>query len=396
MAGPWDDYGQSNNSGGEPWSEYGGQPDAPKSSGIARRLVGDTGISALKSAIAVPEAAVGIADLVTGGQAGKAAEQAGFRPKDAKAFLDDYLSPEQKAANAKLDQAEGFFDTATTALQNPSTIIHTGVESIAPMLAGGVVARGVMAAPGIAGKVAPWVAGAVGEGTIGAGMGAESIRQQTDDGLLTGEQAGLAALSGAGTAVIGAAGAKVANKLGIGEIDTLLAGGGAGQATTKGVVRKAAEGAAVEGVLQELPQSVQETALQNIALERPWDEGLGEAAAMGLLTGSALGGIAGPLGGSRLFSLIQLPKIQHLHQCRPLTLALGQFHAQLHCCQHLALPAYCLRLTPCCSQMARAMSVIRGLRVMWIASNGLCLGVLHVQVAMARVWISRPRAAIFP
>lgn len=300
MAGPWDDYGQSNNSGGEPWSEYGGQPDAPKSSGIARRLVGDTGISALKSAIAVPEAAVGIADLVTGGQAGKAAEQAGFRPKDAKAFLDDYLSPEQKAANAKLDQAEGFFDTATTALQNPSTIIHTGVESIAPMLAGGVVARGVMAAPGIAGKVAPWVAGAVGEGTIGAGMGAESIRQQTDDGLLTGEQAGLAALSGAGTAVIGAAGAKVANKLGIGEIDTLLAGGGAGQATTKGVVRKAAEGAAVEGVLQELPQSVQETALQNIALERPWDEGLGEAAAMGLLTGSALGGIAGPLGGKPL------------------------------------------------------------------------------------------------
>lgn len=300
MAGPWDDYGQSNNSGGEPWGEYGGQPDAPKSSGIARRLVGDTGISALKSAIAVPEAVVGIADLVTGGQAGKAAEQAGFRPKEAKDFLDDYLSPEQKAANAKLSQAEGFVDTATTALQNPSTIIHTGVESIAPMLAGGVVARGVMAAPGIAGKVAPWVAGAVGEGTIGAGMGAESIRQQTDDGLLTSEQAGLAALSGAGAAVIGAAGAKVANKLGIGEIDTLLAGGGAGQATGKGVARRAAEGAIVEGVLQELPQSAQETALQNIALDRPWDEGLGEAAAMGLLTGSALGGIAGPLGGKPL------------------------------------------------------------------------------------------------
>jgi hypothetical protein len=300
MAGPWDDYGQSNNSGGEPWSEYGGQPDAPKSSGIARRLVGDTGISALKSAIAVPEAAVGIADLVTGGQAGKAAEQAGFRPKEAKAFLDDYLSPEQKAANAKLDQAEGFVDTLSTAIDNPSTIIHTGVESIAPMLAGGVVARGVMAAPGIAGKVAPWVAGAVGEGTVGAGMGAESIRQQTEDGLLTGEQAGLAALSGAGTSLIGAAGAKVANKLGIGEIDTLLAGGGAGQATGKGVARRAAEGAVVEGVLQELPQSVQETALQNIALDRPWDEGLGEAAAMGLLTGGALGGIAGPLGGKPL------------------------------------------------------------------------------------------------
>lgn len=302
MAGPWEDYGQSNDSGVEPWSEYGDQPAAQKS-GIARRLVGDTAISALKSAIAVPEAAVGIADLVTGGQAGKILENEGgigFRPKEAKATLDEYLSPEQKAANAKLSQAEGFVDTATTALQNPSTIIHTGVESIAPMLAGGVVARGVMAAPGIAGKVAPWVAGAIGEGTIGAGMGAESIRQQTEDGLLTGEQAGLAALSGAGTAVIGAAGAKVANKLGIGEIDTLLAGGGTGQSAGKGVARKAAEGAVVEGVLQELPQSAQETALQNIALERPWDEGMGEAAAMGLLTGSALGGIAGPLGGKPL------------------------------------------------------------------------------------------------
>lgn len=302
MAGPWDNYGQSNNSGDEPWSNYGQKPPTPKSS-IARRLVGDTAISALKSAIAVPEAAVGIADLVTGGKAGKILENEGgigFRPKEAKATLDEYLSPEQKTANEKLAQADGFVDTLATAVDNPSTILHTGIESIAPMLAGGVVARGVMAAPGIAGKVAPWVAGAIGEGTISAGMGAESIRQQTEDGLLTGEQAGLAGLAGVGTGLIGAGGAKIAQKLGIGEIDTLLAGGNAGAATTKGIARKAAEGAAVEGVFQELPQSTQEQALQNIALGKPWDEGLGNAAAMGLLTGAALGGIAGPLGGKSL------------------------------------------------------------------------------------------------
>lgn len=302
MAGPWDDYGQSNDSGGEPWSEYGDQPDAPKS-GIGRRLVGDTAISALKSAIAVPEAAVGIADLVTGGQAGKILENEGgigFRPKEAKATLDEYLSPEQKAANAKLGEAEGFVDTLSTAIDNPSTILHTGVESIAPMLAGGVVARGVMAAPAVAGKLAPWAAGAIGEGVVSAGMGAESLRQQTEDGLLTGEQAGLAGLAGVGTGLIGAGGAKIAQKLGIGEIDTLLAGGNAGATTTKGIARKVAEGAAVEGVFQELPQSTQEQALQNIALGKPWDEGLGNAAAMGLLTGAALGGIAGPLGGKPL------------------------------------------------------------------------------------------------
>ncbi|MGY8831150.1 MAG: hypothetical protein ACKVIS_16720, partial [Pseudomonadales bacterium] len=111
---------------------------------------------------------------------------------------------------------------------------------------------------------------------------------------------GLAGLSGVGTGLIGAGGAKIAQKLGIGEIDTLLAGGNAGATTTKGIARKAAEGAVVEGVLQELPQSMQEQALQNIALDKPWDEGLGNTAAMGLLTGAALGGIAGPLGGKAL------------------------------------------------------------------------------------------------
>lgn len=302
MAGLFDDLESGAKTAG---SSGGGMFDdllTPKSS-IARRLVGDTAISALKSAIAVPEAAVGIADLVTGGKAGKILENEGgigFRPKEAKAILDEYLSPEQKTANEKLAQADGFVDTLATAVDYPSTILHTGIESIAPMLAGGVVARGVMAAPGVAGKVAPWVAGAIGEGTISAGMGAESIRQQTEDGLLTGEQAGLAGLAGVGTGLIGAGGAKIAQKLGIGEIDTLLAGGNAGAATTKGIARKAAEGAAVEGVFQELPQSTQEQALQNIALGKPWDQGLGNAAAMGLLTGAALGGIAGPLGGKSL------------------------------------------------------------------------------------------------
>lgn len=300
MADLLDEFGIGGAQGGGPdlLDEFGIQKK-PATSGITRRLVGDTAITALKSAIAVPEIAVGIGDLVTGGRAGKAAEQAGFRPKEAKAFLDDYLSPEQKAANEKLAQADGFVDTLSTAVDNPSTILHTGLESIAPMLAGGVVARGAMAVPGLAGKLAPWAAGAVGEGVVGAGMSAESIRQQTDDGLLTGEQAGLAGLSGLGTGLIGAGGAKIAQKLGIGEIDTLLAGGDAGAATTKGIARKAAEGAAVEGVFQELPQSIQEQALQNIALDKPWDEGLGSAAAMGLLTGAALGGIAGPLGGKR-------------------------------------------------------------------------------------------------
>lgn len=294
MSGPWDDYSapaQDTASEVGPWSEH----QAPKSS-LLRRGLGDTGISLLKGAISVPEAIVGLADIPTGGIAGKAAEQAGFRPKEAKATLDEYLSPEQKAANAKVQAAEGFFGTTGAMLENPSTILQTGLESVPAMLGGGVVARGARALPGIGQKLAPWVAGAIGEGTVSAGMSAEQVRQQTEDGLLTAGQSGLSALTGFGTGLIGAGGAKLANKLGVGEIDTLLAGGTA-QASGKGIARRAAEGAAVEGVLQELPQSAQEQALQNIALDRPWNEGIGEAAAAGLLTGGVLGGIAGPLGG---------------------------------------------------------------------------------------------------
>ena len=59
-----------------------------KKSNPLRRMVADPGISALKGAISVPEAAVGVADMLTGGRAGKAAEELGFRPKEAKNILD--------------------------------------------------------------------------------------------------------------------------------------------------------------------------------------------------------------------------------------------------------------------------------------------------------------------
>ena len=58
----------------------------------------DVGVSALKGAIAVPEAAVGMADLLSGGRAGKVLEDVGFRPGEAKAILDEQYSDKQKQA----------------------------------------------------------------------------------------------------------------------------------------------------------------------------------------------------------------------------------------------------------------------------------------------------------
>lgn len=257
---------------------------APESSGILRRTVGDTGISLLKGAIGVPEAAVGIADIVTGGQAGKAAEGLGFRPKEAKQILDDLYTPEQKAANQRVAQAEGFVDTAQAMLANPSTIAHTVAESAPSMLAGGAVGRGV----GALTKLPAWALGAVGEGAVGAGQAAESIRQSTDDGLLSAKQSGAALLSGLGTGALAGLGGKAAQKLGISDVDTLLAGGAA-QASSKSLPRRVVEGALTEGALQELPQSMQEQAWQNVALDQPLGQGVAEAGAAGLLAGGVMG-----------------------------------------------------------------------------------------------------------
>ena len=105
-----------------------------------RRYIADPALTLLKGSIGVPEAAVGIANLVSGGQAGKLAEEAGFRPKDAKAFLNTFYSPEQRAANERVEEAKGFFPTVGAALSNPSTIAHTALESLPAMFGGGVVA----------------------------------------------------------------------------------------------------------------------------------------------------------------------------------------------------------------------------------------------------------------
>lgn len=268
-------------------------PPAAAGSSVARRALGDTGIAALKGAIGLPEALVGMTDIVTGGRAGKLAEQAGFRPKEAKAVLDEYLSPEQQAANAAVQNASGFVDKLGAAVTNPSVIWQSAVESAPSMLGGAGVARGVLR---MAPKASPVVAAGLGEGAVSAGQTAEQVRQETADGLLTGKQATIAGTSGALTGLLGMVAGKVAQKMGIGDVDTLLTGVKTASPTVqKGVVRRILEGALSEGALEELPQSVQEQVAQNLALNKPLDEGVDHAAVLGMLAGGLMGAAAGPL-----------------------------------------------------------------------------------------------------
>lgn len=265
------------------------QPEAEPPS--AWRRVPDVGIAALKTAVALPETVAGLLDIFTGGRVGRGLESLGVRFAETQKILDDLYSPQQKAANAAVRNADGFVNTLVAASENPSAVLATIGESAAPMLAGGVLARGGMSIAKVANTARnASIAAAAGEGTMMAGSAAEGIRQQTEDGLL--DARGIEAALGTGVlgAVAGRAGAKMATKFGVGDIDTAIAQGMAKKTDSPGFFSALVKGGVSEGAFEEMPQSIQEQMWQNYALGRPVMEHVGNAAGMGLATGSAMGG----------------------------------------------------------------------------------------------------------
>lgn len=279
-------------------------PPPEEKTSLTRRA-GDLAVSLGRGIVAVPEAAVGLVDMATGGRVGKALEEGvgipgtdatlRFDPKVAKDMIGGGYSPAQKQANQSFEEAgkdeSGFMAQAwekTKALvRNPSVAVQGVVESLPSMGAGGVVGRAFMrAVPGMKALGA----GALGEGIVGAGASAEQIRQQTKDGLLSGDQAALAGGVGAATTLFSMVGAKIAQRLGIDDVDTLLVGAAANPKAEKNIARKVLEGFIAEGALEELPQSISEQVGQNLALGEPIDEDVPAAAVMGFFTGGLMGG----------------------------------------------------------------------------------------------------------
>lgn len=244
----------------------------------------DIAVTGAKGVVGLGEAVVGLADIPTLGRAGKAMEDyLGYDPETTQEFLGKYYSPAQKAAFAEVEKAKGFVGTIKAAIENPSTIGHSFIQTFPLMLGGAASARTLL---GI-GMKSPLLAGALGEGIISAGAAAEETRQQTKDGLLTPKQAALTAISGAGTAMFALAGGRVATKFGIIDPDVFLAGGSS--VTPTGIIKRIVGGGISEGVFEELPQSMQEQVWLNAALDKPLLEGVSEAGATGMLTGMAMG-----------------------------------------------------------------------------------------------------------
>ena len=260
-------------------------------SSMVRRTIGDPLVALAKGVVSVPETITGLADIPTMGYAGKALEGAGVKFKETQGILSALYSPEAKAAQDNVSRGfdEGIIPGIKAVVDNPSTIMTGAVESTPSMFAGGAIGKIIKGAPLIAklgNKVAPIVAGAIGEGAITAGQNVEQVRQETLDGMLTPKQVALNTASGAATGLLGVLGGKVAKRLGLADVDTVMAGGTGAKLTLMNVFG----GMVSEGLLEELPQSIQEQVAQNLSLNKPWDEGVAQSGAMGAIIGSIMGG----------------------------------------------------------------------------------------------------------
>lgn len=260
--------------------------------------VRDLGASLMGGLASVPDVAVGVADIYSGGRAGKAVDNLSenFKLGDGRKYWQDQKTDHAKVQSQEFADAEGIIDKTKVALSNPSMIANTVVESLPSMALGGLAGRGLNVAS--KGLINPVAAGAAGEGLVMAGAQAEQIRQETDDGLLTGNQVAAAAGTGVAGGLLGFLGGTVAKKLGFEDVDTLMARGvkpeqmanEISQIPFSSIPKSVVLGAISEGLLEEMPQSVTEQVLQNYALDKDLFEGVDDAIVMGTLAGMAMGG----------------------------------------------------------------------------------------------------------
>ena len=232
----------------------------------------------------------------------------GFQPSLTQAAP---MTAATQEAQAAVENAKGFSNTLGAYIDNPRAIGTTIASSAAPSLIGGVgggvgaaLARSAVAkgSTSLSAKALanPFIAAGAGEGAVIAGSQMNDIDPTVDP-----RRAGLSALAaGVGGAIIGGGGAKLASKMGVGDLELLFQGGAGrgvlpvGQAG-KGIIKRILGGAAVEGVFQEMPQSALEGLTTNWAEEKPLFQGLGKRAAEGLITGMGMGAIVGPFGTAR-------------------------------------------------------------------------------------------------
>lgn len=213
------------------------------------------------------------------------------------------------AANSEGTILQKMGGVGKAVIDNPRHTANIGAEMLPLMIGGGLAGRALVKGTG----VSPVVGAGAGEGTIAAGMGSEGIREATDGdnpfmelggGLAIGAFTGAVPIAGASIFTrMAKSGAKPVSSVGKffegTDPETLLAGGVRKSGQEQRILSRVASGAIREGALEELPQTIGETGIQNVASDKPFSEGLVEDATLGTILGGIMGGAFNIPGGAR-------------------------------------------------------------------------------------------------
>jgi len=290
--------------------------------------VRDTGVNLARGVADIGQAATGLVAMpLDAVGALEPLKKVGVDFRGASKGLDDfdkwaagYLSDTGKDKEAKLEAAKGFTDTLMTLGTDPRLMYQEIIKSLPGTFGAGKVGEAAVGvygsrfaaeakAAGLTGEVAQryiakafadnadkitkaaMIGSAAGEGTQQAGGLAGKAQK---DSIAFKDYAGPAVASGVLDAAISLGSSKLANKIGIGDIETDIAlrktGVSSGKTAPAFWLNRGAIEGFKEGAFEELPQSTQEAIAENLAYGRPWDQGLGKAAAQGLATGFGMGG----------------------------------------------------------------------------------------------------------
>ena len=271
------------------------------------RFAKDLAVSAISGVQGTGASLVGLADLLLPGDQADQARRLGLDyPARQRATREHYSSAQKRQAEA-LGTTEGAIPTLRALAKHPAQVAHLAVESLPLMAGGGAIAKGLRTAvPGIAALVA----GGVGEGAIGAGLTASGFEDET--GELTPLQRVLAVAAGGATGLVGVAGGRLAQRLGLPDPETLLAGGRPGTRAAA-----FAPAAALTEAGEEILQAPGETIAANVGMGRPAFEGLPQAATLGGVTGGVVGGGVG-LGQLAMHGLTPAPPAPAVSETPPI------------------------------------------------------------------------------
>lgn len=289
-------------------------------------LAKDVGLAGAKGVVGLGQMGIGLANILTGwypdnplgvGQWGKMMDKLGYNPEQTNRFFTGLQTPIAQTQQQEVESAEGFIATLKSLAINPVALTTMVVESVPGTVSAGAAGgqltkmlmlqatkeaaeqglKGYAASKFIANKVKDQIpqiaaAAAASEGVQTAGSIAEQARERGQD---WDQYVAPAVAAGLGTAAIGMVSGKVGRKLGIGDIETDIAARMAGVKGGVGVSKDPFAKAifkemAKEGLLEELPQGVQEQLFTNLATGQPWDKDLGKAGAQSLAAGVAMGG----------------------------------------------------------------------------------------------------------